>query len=396
MLRLLVAALLMVPAGFAQQSVDRFEELKQRQQDAFRQRQQQVQADWRDRQAALEQNWDQHLRRIEQNWQDRLASTRETFVQYSPDYRGRSRVHYNPEEAGGARLEIELLVEAGADREERIREGIEEQLQVVLDEQGPDPTLAETLKSPQGTQAGETDPEELAEALAKQAESRPQQDPSGKQVDLVRVVIPMVPDHLEKRARRWKPAVDRAAARWNLPADLVWAVIQTESYFNPNARSHVPAFGLMQLVPRYGGAEAWEIVHGRKGEPAPDVLYNGNDNIELGAAYLHKLRDVYYRKVEQPAKAEVLIICAYNTGPGNLNKALTSTGGSERLTSGRNKGFKRPQNASSRFKDALPVVERLDEESLRQKLLQDLPWQETVDYLQKVSERRAHYRSWSL
>ena len=42
---------------------------------------------------------------------------------------------------------------------------------------------------------------------------------------------------------------------------VVFAVIHTESYYNPKARSGAPAYGLMQLVPTSGGRAAYRYVY---------------------------------------------------------------------------------------------------------------------------------------
>jgi len=393
---LCITLLLALPLnrGAAQED---FDEYKRRVQQQWDRRTEEVWTGWAQRQADLERNWEAYQERVRENWREVVLPTKAEWVDYARDYRSRSVVNFDdehPERRAGLRVEVLVPRDSRnprAEAEERIRE----ELNRVTDPRGSGEFLEGNLSDGRGGVLERGNVDRTARNLAGGARPVEERDPQGKEVLHYTVEVPMVPGHLERRARKWRSRVEQMAAHYRLPADLVFAVIQTESYYNPLARSHVPAFGLMQLVPRYGGKEAWEMVHGRAGEPGPEVLYDGASNIELGVAYLHKLRYTYYGKVRDDRKAELLITCAYNTGPANTNKALTSRGGSSRETSGKRKGYKKPLGATGKFAPALEVVVGLNPEELKSKLLRDLPWEETVGYLEKVSTRRKNYLAWS-
>jgi soluble lytic murein transglycosylase-like protein len=92
------------------------------------------------------------------------------------------------------------------------------------------------------------------------------------------------------------------AARENhLAPELLAAVVKTESQFNPAARSHQGAQGLMQLVPKTG---RWM---------GATNLMNPSDNVKAGARYLRYLNDQFNGD-------QTKIVAAYNAGEGNVRK----------------------------------------------------------------------------
>lgn len=93
----------------------------------------------------------------------------------------------------------------------------------------------------------------------------------------------------------------REHARLNgIRPDLVRAVVQVESGFDPRARSPKGALGLMQLMP----ATIREFSVRNPFDPA--------DNLRAGVAYLRRLLDRYDNN-------ERLALAAYNAGPGAVD-----------------------------------------------------------------------------
>jgi soluble lytic murein transglycosylase-like protein len=104
-----------------------------------------------------------------------------------------------------------------------------------------------------------------------------------------------------KRNTTYDPIIAEHSSVHGVRPDLVHAVIQAESAFNPMARSIKGAMGLMQLMPAtaiaYGVSNAYDPVQ----------------NIRAGVAYLRGLLDRY-------SQNEELALAAYNAGPTAVAK----------------------------------------------------------------------------
>ena len=92
-----------------------------------------------------------------------------------------------------------------------------------------------------------------------------------------------------------------ASKKYQVPAELVWAVISVESGFNQNAKSPVGAIGLMQLMPTTARAMGVE-------DP-----WDPYQNVIGGTLYLRRLLTRYQGKHH-------LALAAYNAGPGAVSK----------------------------------------------------------------------------
>jgi soluble lytic murein transglycosylase len=112
--------------------------------------------------------------------------------------------------------------------------------------------------------------------------------------------------------------VKRYADEFHLDPGHVYAVIRTESAFNPDARSGAGALGLMQLMPATGRVTA------RKHSiplPGTQHLFDPDSNIRIGSAYLKEVMNRYDNNV-------VLASAAYNAGPQRVQRWLPEDGSS--------------------------------------------------------------------
>lgn len=106
---------------------------------------------------------------------------------------------------------------------------------------------------------------------------------------------PKVARNLSKKRGAYDNLIRETASRYRLHPELLHAVVQTESAYNPDAVSSAGAVGLMQLMPdtarRYGVRNSWD----------PE------QNVIGGASYLRDLLDMFDNDLR-------LALAAYNAG----------------------------------------------------------------------------------
>ena len=191
---------------------------------------------------------------------------------------------------------------------------------------------------------------------------------TGKKVVRVKFTIPT---NAPAKSKKFISRAKKIAEKEKLPLTLVMAVMETESAFNPMAKSGVPAYGLMQIVPRSAGQDATAYLFGKAKILSPSYLYNSDNNIEIGGAYLHVLYFNYLKKIENPVSRLYCAIAAYNTGAGNVAKAFTG---------------KRNINK------AAVKINKLSPKQVYKKLRTKLPYEETQHYVKKVSIKMQKYQ----
>jgi len=102
-------------------------------------------------------------------------------------------------------------------------------------------------------------------------------------------------------------SIHAASVRYNLPPEMILAVIRIESAFDINALSNKGAVGLMQILPSTAQEIARDLRMEWSGE---QLLRNPQANIEMGAYYLTKM-------ISQFNDLSVAL-AAYNSGPGRI------------------------------------------------------------------------------
>ncbi len=157
------------------------------------------------------------------------------------------------------------------------------------------------------------------------------------------IAVPMSREYLYPR--EYSEYVTRYCEAYSVPEDLVYAVIRTESSFDPNAESRVGALGLMQLMP-----DTLDWLSRLLDEDAPTgEITDPETNIKYGTYYLRHL----YDRFGDWGTA----IAAYNAGHGRVAQWLDNP---EYSVDGRRLDF--------------------------------IPFQETRNYVNRISDARKHYK----
>jgi len=286
----------------------------------------QMEAQYRDYEAKRAEQREKLKKLVLKQWSDFHESSKKTWVDY--DAQGDSMSEVDFEEG---KIKVEVIVPAEqADKVKQIaEEKIVEQTKKILSEKAED--KAEVLKDQVEAPDGKPVTEKNAEAFVKEqvapkmvVEQKPVVAEDGKPRLKVTVEIPMIPAHLKVRAERYAPQIKSYSEKNGLDPALVFALIHTESYFNPRARSGAGAVGLMQLVPRTAGLEAYRYLYKEEKLLTPEYLSDPENNIKLGTAYLHILQSTHYGKLKNPDNRRSLSIAAYNCGPGNVHRMVYS------------------------------------------------------------------------
>lgn len=139
------------------------------------------------------------------------------------------------------------------------------------------------------------------------------------------VTISMIKDHSKVRSYQYADIVQKASKKYDIPEDLIYAIIKTESSFNPYAVSWANAYGLMQVVPKTAGHDVFNIVKGQSGMPTPEYLFDPANNIDTGVAYFHLLKTRYLKDVQDPQSLQYAMISAYNGGAGGVFNTFDSS-----------------------------------------------------------------------
>ncbi|MEL6820778.1 MAG: transglycosylase SLT domain-containing protein [Calditrichota bacterium] len=118
-----------------------------------------------------------------------------------------------------------------------------------------------------------------------------------------------LPRDFSTKIKAYYPGIRKYSERYNLDWRLVIAQILKESYFREDARSHVGAMGLMQIMPRTAREITSEL----------DIAFIKDDpheNINAGIYHMHKQLK-YFKEADEENQLK-LALAAYNCGPARV------------------------------------------------------------------------------
>ncbi len=194
-------------------------------------------------------------------------------------------------------------------------------------------------------------------------------DKEGDKMVAAKLKLKLVDDHLSQRASQYRDIVAKHSKKFSVDEPIIYAIMEQESAFNPMAQSWVPAYGLMQLVPRSGGRDAYNYVFKEDKAPSSSYLFDPDNNVELGTAYVKILTTREFAKVKDPQCKLLCVIAAYNCGGGNVSRAI---------------------NGTTNLSRAIPKINEMSYDELYSHLRQYLP-DETKHYIYKVTNNVKKY-----
>lgn len=309
-------------------------------------------------------------------------STQKDWVEYSADGKTRSTVDF---ESGEATIEIIQEKGKAVDNKE-----IEKKLKFLLTNKGKTkdydsevekavplqekPVLENQVKTPSGEIVTEEhideDVKEIAAKVKPEVKTIKGEDNVERQV--VTIKLELAPDHIRTRAEQYKNEIQKYCQKWDVDPALAYAIMQTESSFNPKAKSYVPAYGLMQIVPKTAGADCAQSLKKPFSAPTGNYLYEPENNIEMGVHYLYLLKKRYFTNVNDKDSQNLCVIASYNTGAGNLARAL---------------------RGDTKIGKAIPQINEMSYDQLF-KYLEKKLLPETQNYIRKVTERMNNFKTW--
>jgi membrane-bound lytic murein transglycosylase C len=348
-----------------------------------------LESDFNSYKKVLDKEYAQYKRELEKLWSNPETSSNHVWVEYSKDKRSRTKVDFEANEitieviSNQSMLSVTkslfkkaVLTIAESPKDAYQKDELTQRVEDSFSKVAKTPLLKEAVveKEPILEEAifekkvSIREKVKFIKANATPIEEKPSKV-SGQKVYSMKVSLPK--NFPINKAKQFSGDIKRYSKRFRVDSALIYAIMHSESSFNPMAKSHIPAYGLMQIVPRSAGIDAYQMVYNKKRVLPASYLYNSRNNIELGSAYLHILNYKYLKSIKDQESRLYCVISAYNTGAGNVAKTFTG---------------------KTSIRQASEVINRMEPQEVYNKLIRDLPYDETRRYLKKVHTRYEIYK----
>ena len=374
-----------------------FEDFKKSQLQQFQNYKLSLEQGFKEYKEELNRGFEEYKKELSKYWKNPELTTKKKFVEYSKDKKVRKKVDYEKKT---------ITIDVIAKNEKEAKEKIKNTLTNLVTETTKEAVnknivlskVREKLKKKYPNIVAISKPsnelvvgdmvfkgkitKEKVNNFVKKSLSKPIKtfDSKVKGERVYRLSLTLPPYSILVKAKRYKSDVFKRANEFSLTPSLIYAIIHTESSYNPLARSYVPAFGLMQIVPQTAGRDAYKMLYHKEKILSPDYLYNSHNNILIGSAYLYKIYYQYFKDIKNPLSRLYCTIAAYNTGVGNVACAFNNP-----------KGKCYRSRGDYSIKKALPKINSMAPKEVYYYLIDNLKYEEARNYVKKVMKRYILY-----
>jgi len=376
---------------FQQQQMSGFNSYKKTQEEGFKEYQ-------KDQMKAF----NDYKKEIGAIWEEPKMSTKKTWVAYTKDKKTRTDVDFSKEI-----IVVETVATSPEEAKQKLQIALAKVVTVdtkTVQETDPLEKRLAKIKRPDGVVDAKVKAEPILSTVVfnKPPTKKSVRDYVNKNItkEKVKVVksnkikhakvysvsVKLPANSMVKRSKIYYDVIKSNSTKQKLPMPLVFAIMHSESNFNPRAKSHIPAFGLMQIVPKTAGIDSYNYLYKKKKLVTGSYLYDSTNNIKMGTAYLHILYYRYLRKIKNPDSRLYCAIAGYNTGTGNIACAFNSTTKKKGVT------YCSKKKGDYNMNSAAPKINSMTPDQVYAKLMKDLRWDEPKHYLKKVSKRMSQYK----
>ncbi|MBD3840302.1 MAG: transglycosylase SLT domain-containing protein [Campylobacterales bacterium] len=354
-----------------------FEEYQKQQEMSFTKYQTSIMEEFNAYKKAYDDAFNEFKKELLVKWPDKIpdVTTKVKWVEYDKDLNSKKFIDYEKEQIG-----FEVIANSEDEAKQKMLQMFEQTMEKDVEQAARDDILEQKIvqKINKPKPPVQSNQKLIADIIKAQEKIQLKRNLENQKLTVVKhngkfiykANVQLPSDSVVRKAKGFENEVKKNASKQQIPAELVYAIMHSESSFNPMARSHVPAFGLMQIVPKTAGVDSYQYLYNTKKLLSSNYLYNSSNNIEIGSGYLHILYFRYLRKITNPQSRLYCAIAAYNTGAGNVAKAFIG---------------------NTNIHKAAVKINSMTPDQVYTHLMKNLPYNETKHYLKKVTDRVSAY-----